>query len=111
MTTPVVAIFHAKPGCEDVVDAMFRSVIEATLKEEGCIAYQLNRDMDDPARFVWTEEWESRASLDKHLASTHITDMFSKIPEFVDHSEVVVLSKLAGGLSGNISAENVCLTT
>ena len=109
--TPVVAIFHAKDGCEEILSRMFQSVIETTLKEDGCISYQLNRDVDDPRRFVWTEEWQSQEALSEHLASAHITEMFAGITDYIDHKEVVVLSKLAGGASKGAAAGNVCLTT
>ncbi|WP_456268737.1 antibiotic biosynthesis monooxygenase [Kushneria sp. AK178] len=97
MSVPVVAIFRAKPGHEETVETMFRSVIETTLAEEGCIAYQLNRDEADPARFVWTEEWESLELLEQHLAAPHITKLFAEIPEYIESSDVIKLSPVAGG--------------
>nr|WP_244269301.1 antibiotic biosynthesis monooxygenase [Pantoea septica] len=33
--------------------------METTLKEDGCVSYQLNRDTENLRRFVWTEEWQS----------------------------------------------------
>lgn len=97
MTTPAVAIFVAKPGAEDKLEALFRSVIATTLTEEGCISYQLNRDLDNPRRFVWTEEWESRALLEKHAAAPHIKAILAEIPALVDSAEVIALRKLEGG--------------
>ncbi len=97
MTTPTVAIFVAKPGAEDKLEALFRSVIATTLTEEGCISYQLNRDLDNPRRFVWTEEWESRALLEKHAAAPHIKAILAEIPALVDSAEVIALRKLDGG--------------
>ena len=96
-TTPVVAIFKAKPGSEETVEAFFRSVIEPTHAEDGCISYQLNRDVNDPARFVWTEEWETRASLDAHLVTEHIKTLFNeKLPGHIETEEVIILTPLAG---------------
>ncbi|WP_338047359.1 putative quinol monooxygenase [Pantoea septica] len=59
MTIPVFSIFIAKSGKESQVESLFRSVIETTLKEDGCVSYQLNRDTENLRRFVWTEEWQS----------------------------------------------------
>ena len=56
MSLPVVAIFVAKPGFEQNLETLFRSVVETKLREEGCISYQVNRDMANPRRFVFTEE-------------------------------------------------------
>lgn len=99
MTTPTVAIFMAKAGAEDELEALFRSVIPTTLQEEGCISYQLNRDLDQPRRFVWTEEWENRDLLEKHAASPHIKAILDKIPALVESAEVIPLRKVDGGVA------------
>ncbi|HKS32885.1 MAG TPA: putative quinol monooxygenase [Enterobacteriaceae bacterium] len=97
MTVPVVAIFHVKPGTEEQVEQLFRSVIDTTLGEEGCIKYQLNRDAENASRFVWTEEWESKALLERHLNASHITNLFSTIGQYIEKSEIITLEPLAGG--------------
>lgn len=97
MTIPVVAIFTVKEGAEARVEQLFRAVIDTTLAEEGCISYQLNRDEANASRFIWTEEWESRELLQKHLDAPHIVALFAEIPQYVAHSEVIALNKLAGG--------------
>lgn len=100
MTVPVVAIFIAKPGNESKLETLFRGVIETTLKEEGCISYQLNRDSENPRRFVWTEEWESKALLDQHIRASHIATLFAELQPLIEHSDVIVLEKVAGGQAG-----------
>jgi len=97
MTIPVVAIFTAKPGKEHELEALFRGLIETTLKEEGCIHYQLNRDLKNPGRFVWIEEWESEAALERHSAAPHLQALAAKLPECAETGDVIVLGKLAGG--------------
>ncbi len=93
--TPVVAVFFAKPGAEAKVEELFRSVIDTTVKEEGCIFYQLNRDIQNPRCFIFTEEWESKEMLDKHLAAPHITKLFAALPEYIESSQVSTLQRLA----------------
>ncbi|WP_276643224.1 putative quinol monooxygenase [Siccibacter turicensis] len=97
MSVPVVAIFIVKPGTEELVEQLFRSVIDTTLEEDGCISYQLNRDTENPRRFVWTEEWESKALLERHLNAPHITHLFSVIPQYIETSDIIALNPLAGG--------------
>jgi quinol monooxygenase YgiN len=97
MTLPVVAIFVAKPGMEGQVETLFRSVIDTTLREAGCISYQINRDLKNPRRFLFTEEWESQAHLDRHLAAPHLQALAAQLPDLVESGDVVVLEKLAGG--------------
>ena len=99
MSTPVVAIITAKPGMEQQLEANFRAVISATHAEEGCQVYQLNRDTDNPRRFVWIEDWASRDHLDRHLATDHIKTLFASFADLVESAEVVVLEHLAGGVA------------
>ena len=68
----VVAEMRAKPGRElDLRNALL-SLIEPTRREEGCIQYDLHVHTDDPARFVFYENWASRERLTVHLASPHL---------------------------------------
>lgn len=97
MTVPVVAIFVAKPGTEKTVENLFRGVIETTLKEKGCIVYQLNQDSENPRRFIWTEQWESAELLADHLAAEHIQTLFATLPQYIETSEVIKLNPIAGG--------------
>lgn len=97
MTINVVAIFRAKEGSEETVEQHFRSVIEPTHAEAGCIHYQLNRDADDPRRFVWIETWQSRDILEQHLKTDHIQTLFSALPQYIESEEIIILDPLAGG--------------
>lgn len=97
MTLPVVAIFVAKPGFEQQLEQLFLGVVDTTLREEGCISYQLNRDQANPRRFVFTEEWRSQADLDRHLAAPHLQALSAQVPDLIESSDILVLSKLAGG--------------
>jgi len=97
MTLPVVAIFVAKPGLEKKLETLLRSVVEPTLREEGCISYQVNRDIANPRRFVFTEEWQSKADLDRHLAAPHLRMLSQQVPELIESSDVFLLAKLVGG--------------
>ncbi|MFP2428825.1 putative quinol monooxygenase [Enterobacter ludwigii] len=99
MSVPVVAIFLAKPGTEALVEQLFRSVIDTSLEEDGCISYQLNRDTDNPRRFVWTEEWESKELLERHLSASHIAHLLSVILQYIETSDIIVLNPLAGGVA------------
>lgn len=97
MTLPVVAIFTAKPGFENRLEQLFLSVVDTTLREEGCISYQINRDLTNPRRFVFIEEWQSQADLDRHLAAPHLKALSEQVPECIESTEVLLLAKLAGG--------------
>ena len=97
MTIPVVAVFVAKPGMEHQLEELFLGLIDTTLQEDGCISYQLNRDTQNPRRFVFTEVWESQAHLDRHSAAPHLQALAAQLPAYVESADVIVLEKLAGG--------------
>ena len=97
MTLFVVAVFVAKPGFEQKLEQLFRGVVDTTLREEGCISYQINRDIENPRRFVFTEEWQSKADLDRHLATPHLRILSEQIPALIESSDVILLAKVAGG--------------
>ncbi len=41
MTISIIANFKAKSDQKETLEALFKSVIELTLQEEGCLKYEL----------------------------------------------------------------------
>jgi quinol monooxygenase YgiN len=68
----IVAKIFAKEERRDLVKSELIKLIEPTRAEEGCINYDLHQDHKNPNLFVFLENWESSALLQKHLANTHI---------------------------------------
>jgi quinol monooxygenase YgiN len=46
--------------------------MEATYKNDGCIAYDVAEDRFDPGLIRFSELWPDHESLRKHLAAPHI---------------------------------------
>ena len=65
---------------------VLQGFIAPTLREEGCIRYDLFCDLDDPTKFTFVEEWASRELLDKHGQSAHIAAGRAKFPELLAQS-------------------------
>lgn len=77
MTTPnskltVVARFKARPGKESIVRRELTALVAPTRAEKGCINYDLHVSVDDPATFLFHENWESETDLEHHLQSAHV---------------------------------------
>jgi len=53
-----------------------KSLIEATLKEEGCIEYGLYQELENSGILTILEEWKDEGSLDEHLNSDHFNEIF-----------------------------------
>jgi quinol monooxygenase YgiN len=63
--------------------ASARPHVAPTLKERGCINYDLHDSPDQPGVLVFLENWESKADLDAHLASPHIDAFRAKAPDLL----------------------------
>jgi quinol monooxygenase YgiN len=91
----VVAISVAKPGHEEKLRKALVGIIGPTLKEQGALQYDLHRDVSEPRRFVFVERWESREALAAHAKSAHIAAYVEAVADWVEHSEIRVIEKIA----------------
>ncbi len=63
---------------DKVVD-VYRKLIEATKKEEGCIDYDLFEDATDPTRMMLLETWLNTECHQKHNQSEHMKKYFPEL--------------------------------
>lgn len=68
----IIANIIAKPEHVELVKNELMKLIDKTRLEQGCINYDLHQDNQNPAHFVFHENWQSEADLEVHLASEHI---------------------------------------
>jgi quinol monooxygenase YgiN len=80
-TIAVVAMFRARPGKEVELKTALVSLVAPTRKEAGCINYDLHASPKDPAKFLFHENWMSKAHLDAHLQSAHIKALLPRVDE------------------------------
>jgi quinol monooxygenase YgiN len=72
---PTVAVFGIlRFPPERMADVLphLKTLIEATYKHDGCIAYDVAADPFDPGLIRFSELWPDQASLDRHLQAPHI---------------------------------------
>lgn len=65
--------FQAAPGKEVELKEGLLGLVGPTRKEEGCILYDLHFSHEDPGKFMFYEIWTTRAALDRHSVSPHIS--------------------------------------
>jgi len=70
----IVARIEANPDKAELVKAELLKLLEPTLKETGCIQYDLHQDNENPAVFVFYENWESRELWQEHMNNTHLAE-------------------------------------
>ena len=59
---------------------LYQELVALTKLETGCIAYDLFHDLRNVGHFVFIEEWEDRAALDRHVQSEH----FQRLVPLID---------------------------
>jgi quinol monooxygenase YgiN len=75
----VIATIQVQPGTEDEALAALTACIAPTHAEDGCLGYALHQDIDDPARFVFVEQWASADALDAHGREPHLKELLSRV--------------------------------
>ena len=95
MTLTVVARIEASPDHADIVKAALQALIPPTLKEEGCLNYNLYRDNSEKNLFFFYENWTSEAYLDAHLQSDHIADFNDKVGNLITSIDIRRVSELS----------------
>lgn len=70
----IVANIKANPDQIELVKAELIKLIETTRAEEGCVNYDLHQDNDNPAHFLFYENWESRELWQTHMNNQHLKD-------------------------------------
>lgn len=57
----------ARPETLDEVVAASLDHVHRSRSERGCVSHAVHRDLEDPNRLVFLEQWSDRASLDDHF--------------------------------------------
>ena len=63
----IVATIKAKADQVDLVQSELLKLIEPTRAEAGCINYDLHQDNENPAHFLYYENWETRELWQDHM--------------------------------------------
>ena len=83
-TKPVtlVVTFQARHGREAELRKILLDLLVPTRKEAGCINYDLHVVPDDPSKFLFYENWTSKAHLDAHDQTPHVRHLRAHMNEF-----------------------------
>ncbi|MRI00350.1 antibiotic biosynthesis monooxygenase [Kriegella sp. EG-1] len=68
----ITASITATEGKREEVKRALLKLIPPTLAEEGCLNYDLHEDLENPNRFFFYENWETKEHWHKHNDSAHI---------------------------------------
>ena len=70
----IVAKIVAKEEKREFVKSELLKLISITRAEKGCINYDLHQDNENPAHFMFYENWETRELWQTHMANQHLAD-------------------------------------
>ena len=94
-TITVVATFRARAGKEAELRTVLLGLLGPTRKESGCINYDLHQSSEDAAKFLFHENWTSKAALDAHLQTPHIQALLPRVDELcVAFPEIKIWEKI-----------------
>ena len=63
----IIAICKALPGKADALRAAQENLVAETVKENGCIRYELNQSIEDPHVLIFTESWTTEQRWKDHM--------------------------------------------
>jgi quinol monooxygenase YgiN len=75
----VIAQIKAKPGKESQVRQELLSLVAPSRKDDGCLNYDLHQGLEDPALFLFHENWASGAHLDRHLQKPELRAVLARV--------------------------------
>lgn len=68
----LISTMKLKPGSAETARAAAALCRVETLKEPGCISYDLMQSASDPDTFAFVERWRDRAAIDTHFKTAHL---------------------------------------
>ena len=79
-------ILYAKtrPEKAEAFETFFRTYVEPSRAEPGCIEYHMLRDKQDPTLFIFYEIWQSQAHLDVHSNLPHMQQFLDMRMEYLE---------------------------
>jgi len=91
----IVANIKARAEKIDLVKAELLKLIDTTRAEEGCIHYDLHQDNENPAHFLFYENWESRELWQVHMGNQHLKDYMAATEGAVDAFTLNEMTQIA----------------
>ena len=89
----VIAKVVAKPEKVKETEILMKSLVPITQIEEGCISYEVFKEIDRSYTYFFLETWENKEALDQHLSNDHMTHFLKAGEElFSEPLEVILVN-------------------
>ncbi|SMD13585.1 Quinol monooxygenase YgiN [Desulfocicer vacuolatum DSM 3385] len=91
----IVAHIKTKADKIDLVKTELIRLIDTTRAEAGCINYDLHQDNENPAHFLFYENWASRELWQAHMENQHLKDFMAATEGAVEEFTVNEMTQIA----------------
>jgi quinol monooxygenase YgiN len=81
----IFARFHARAGCEVVVEQALHDVLGPSREEAGCLSIQAFRSTHDSRLFYIHSRWTDEAAFEIHAALPHTVQFIEGMQPLIDH--------------------------
>lgn len=90
----VVAQVEAKKEFVERVRGELQKLVAPTREEQGCIEYRLHQDCDNPAVFIFYENWKNADCLDRHMNSDHFRAYLGAVEGLIQEKVVHKMAEI-----------------
>lgn len=90
----VVAKVTANSDAIEIVKAELIKMLVPTRQEEGCLEYRLHQDHENPAVFVFYENWKDLTCLEQHMNSPHFQAYVAAVGDMIADKAVHKLTEI-----------------
>lgn len=89
----IIAEITLKPNAMESMRPVFEKLIAASQAEEGCIYYDLHKDMSDTTntKYVILEIWKDQQAIDAHNESHHFKTFQQTSGDYIEDLSITVL--------------------
>lgn len=77
----IIGTIQIDPSDRPVLEAAFEKMRAATLREPGCLAYQIYLDRGDAGSVLLLEKWDSEEALGAHFVTPHMAEFGQALAE------------------------------
>jgi quinol monooxygenase YgiN len=93
-----IATLVAHPGKESELEAVLVAMYEASVVDDGCDLYSVQRLKKAPDTFVITEVYRDRDALERHQRNAALADLAPRLGELAASVDVRLGAVVAGDL-------------
>lgn len=90
----LVASITAKEGKIEELKSTLLALIAPTKAEVGCINYHFHQNNENPAHFLFYENWETRELWQDHMETPHIKGFMAAADELVENVAIKELTEI-----------------